>query len=201
MVSGCQSLRHSSMKVGFCVQRDNDMVISPVTQILQPMHSRMSSTRPSSILRGSHGSAIEGLAQPIKSSRPELSCRTMTSGEVKRPTPTTGLLVSDLIPLTRSCCAASGLKREVAEQSSHAPCARSHKSGSSPQWPIRSCTSLLEKPSSPTISSSDKRTVTAMLSPISSLASAINSRRRRARFSSDPPYSSVRWLVSGDRKC
>ena len=38
--------------------------------MLQPMHSRMSSSRPSSILRGRNGSAIEGRAAPMKSSTP-----------------------------------------------------------------------------------------------------------------------------------
>ena len=49
---------------GFCVQRSGVFVKSPVTQILQPMHSRMSSRRPSSIFFGRYGSAIEGLAAP-----------------------------------------------------------------------------------------------------------------------------------------
>ena len=46
---------------------------------------------------------------------PDLICRTIASGEVKRPTPTTGLEVSALMPRTRSSCAPSGLKREVPE--------------------------------------------------------------------------------------
>ena len=58
------------MKVGFCVQRLIDIVMSPVMQMLQPMHSRMSSTRPSSIFLGRNGSAIDGRAQPMKSSTP-----------------------------------------------------------------------------------------------------------------------------------
>ena len=98
MRSGCQPRRHSSPMVGFWVQRIGDMVISPLMQILQPMHSRMSSIRPSSIFRGRKGSAMEGRAAPIRSSRPLRIWRTMASGEVKRPTPTTGLLVSDLSP-------------------------------------------------------------------------------------------------------
>ena len=42
-----QPRRHSSPIVGFCVQRIGMKRVSPVTQILQPMHSRMSSVRPS----------------------------------------------------------------------------------------------------------------------------------------------------------
>ena len=53
--------------VGFCVQRIGDIVKSPETQMLHPMHSRMSSSRPSSILRGRNGSAIDGRAAPIRS--------------------------------------------------------------------------------------------------------------------------------------
>ena len=49
MISGCQPRRHSSPMVGFWVQRMGVMVKSPLTQMLQPMHSRMSSRRPSSI--------------------------------------------------------------------------------------------------------------------------------------------------------
>ena len=40
------------------------------TQMLQPMHSRISSTRPSEILVGRNGSAIEGRAAPMMSSTP-----------------------------------------------------------------------------------------------------------------------------------
>ena len=48
------------------------------------------------ILFGKKGSAIEGRAAPMKSTMPRLTCDTMVSGEVKRPTVTTGLLVIDL---------------------------------------------------------------------------------------------------------
>ena len=67
-------------------------------QMLQPTHSRMSSVRPSSIFLGKNGSAIEGRAAPIMSSRPWLTWRSMASGEVKRPTPTSGFVVSALKP-------------------------------------------------------------------------------------------------------
>ena len=46
-----------------------DCVQSPLTQILQPIHSRISSIRPSSIFFGKNGSAIEGRAAPIVRSR------------------------------------------------------------------------------------------------------------------------------------
>ncbi len=74
-----------------------------------------------------NGSAIEGRAQPMKSSTPWRIIRTMTSGLVKRPTPTTGLAVNSRMPLTSASCAASSLKREGPEQSSQVPCARSQQ--------------------------------------------------------------------------
>ena len=146
MRSGCQPLRHSSMKEEFCVQRLSDMVMSPVTQMLQPMHSRMSSMRPSSIFCGRNGSAIDGRAAPMKSRMPCFTCRTIMSGEVKRPTPTTGFGVSCLMPRIRSSCAPSGLKREVPEQASQVPWAKSQRSGSSACMATRSRSSALVKP-------------------------------------------------------
>ncbi len=43
---------------------------------------------------------MEGRAAPIRSSTPRLICETMASGEVKRPTPTTGLPVTCLTKAT-----------------------------------------------------------------------------------------------------
>ncbi len=192
MFSGCQPLRHSSMNDGFCVQREIDMVMSPVTQILQPIHSRMSSNRPSLILFGRNGSAIDGRAAPIKSSVPEVICLTMASGDVNRPTPTMGLSVSAFMPLTRSCCAASSLNRDVPEQSSQLPCARSHKSGRSRCISITSRNSVLVKLCSSMASCRDRRSVMPILSPTASLMSSTSSRMKRLRFSRLPPYSSVR---------
>ena len=60
--------------------------------MLQPMHSRMSSKRPSEILVGKNGSAIEGRAAPMMSSTPARIRATMSSGLVSRPLPTTGML-------------------------------------------------------------------------------------------------------------
>ena len=98
-ISGCQPRRYSSPAVGFWVQRTHTPSCQLAMHMLQPMHSRISSLRPSAILRGRNGSAIDGRAAPMKSRMPRRTCDTMVSGEVKRPTPTTGLLV---IPLTKS---------------------------------------------------------------------------------------------------
>ena len=50
-------------------------------------------------------------------------------------------------------------------------------------------------PSSPISSSTEKRTATAQASPTASFVSSTISRSSRTRFSSEPPYSSVRRLV------
>ena len=57
----------------------------------------------SKIFLGKKGSAIEGLAPPIKSNCPDLTSETIVSGEVNRPTPTTGLEVIDLTKLVNGC--------------------------------------------------------------------------------------------------
>ena len=80
--------------------------------MLQPIHSRISSNLPSSIFFGRKGSAIDGRAAPIKSTIPSLICANIVSGDVKRPTVTTGLDVSFLIPLTYGVNAASLVKRD-----------------------------------------------------------------------------------------
>ena len=82
--------------VGFCVQRIGMPRLSEATQMLQPMHSRISSMRPSRILLGRNGSAIEGRAAPIRSTIPLRTIDSIRSGEVSRPTPTTGLPVTCL---------------------------------------------------------------------------------------------------------
>ena len=61
--------------------------------MLQPMHSRMSSSLPVSIFFGRKGSAMEGRAAPMRSSTPRFTCDTIASGEVNLPTPTTGFEV------------------------------------------------------------------------------------------------------------
>ena len=68
--------------VGFCVQRIGTHSLSAATQMLQPMHSRISSSRPSSIFFGRKGSAIDGRAAPIRSITPRRIAETIASGEV-----------------------------------------------------------------------------------------------------------------------
>ena len=63
-----------------------------------------------------------------------------------------------------------------------------------------SSVSALSSPSAPRSSSTERRQGTAQVSPTASLVSVSSSLRRRVRFSSGPPYSSVRWLNSLERK-
>ncbi len=66
--SGCQPRRYSSPAVGFCVQIIGGPPISQrEMHTLQPMHTRISSMRPSSTFFGKKGSAIEGRAAPMMS--------------------------------------------------------------------------------------------------------------------------------------
>ncbi len=114
-ISGCQPRRHSSPAVGFWVQRTQTPSCQLEMQMLQPMHSRMSSSRPSEIFCGRNGSAIEGRAAPMKSSTPRLIWPTIVSGEVKRPTPTTGLSVTVLRKAITGSWLPSAVERDGAQ--------------------------------------------------------------------------------------
>ena len=192
--SGCQPRRHSSPMVGFCVQRIGDIVRSPDTQMLHPMHSRISSTSPDWILAGRNGSAIEGRAAPMKSIMPERIWLTITSGLVNLPTPTTGLVVSCFRPFRCSVCDPSTAKRDGEESLAQSPTMKSHMSGSSPSSATTSSMSSRVNPCESDISSTQSRTATAARPSHSSVVSSISSRNNLMRLRSDPPYSSDRWL-------
>ena len=164
--------------------------MSCATHILQPIHSRISSRRPSSIFRGKNGSAIEGRAAPIKSITPRLICDTIASAEVNRPTPTTGLLVRVLTNAVYCSWKPSiGSKRAVAESLSQPLTFTSQRSGSSASIPIISRPShSARNPSSPRSSSTASRMATAHWSPTASLTAVSISLVRRTRFSRLPPY-------------
>ena len=187
--------------LGFCVHRIGDMVKSPDTQMLQPMHSRIVASWPVRIFSGRNGSAIDGRAAPMRSRMPLLIWRTMVSGEVNRPTPTTGLLVSCFSPATYCSCSPSGPKREVFESASQVPSTKSHRSGSSPSSPRISSMCPRPRPASPSPSSTVIRQATAARPSATSRVSSRISRSSRIRLRALPPYSSVRWLKRGERKC
>ena len=66
------------------------------------------------------------------SSTPSRTIRTIVSGDVNRPTPTTGLVVNCFRPLTYCSWSASSANRDVFESKSQSPTMKSHRSGSSP---------------------------------------------------------------------
>ena len=132
--SGCQPRRYSSPEVAFCVQTiDGPPASNRDTQTLQPMHSRMSSTRPSAIFRGRNGSAIEGRAAPTMSNTPPSIARTIASGSVSRPQPTTGLAVTCFTALIHSNWRAGSKNRDGVASSPQScpPTYTSHRSTSS----------------------------------------------------------------------
>ena len=199
--SGCQPRRYSSPAVAFCVQT---MGGPPISQRemhwLQPMHSRMSSGCPSSIFLGRKGSEIDGRAAPMMSNWPDSMIRTIVSGLVIRPTPTTGLSVWSpaLIWPVNGFSWFSSKKRDGPAfwpHSAMSPTVRSHRST---RW---STYSTKRTPSSPTWIdagpnrwSTAKREAMAQSSPTASLTFSSVSLQNRARFSKLPPYSSVRLL-------
>ena len=186
--------------VGFWVQRMGAVMMFDARQTLQPMHSRMSSGRPSSIFSGRNGSAMEGRAAPMKSSTPRLTIETMVSGLVNRPTPTTGLLVTCLTKATPGSCQPSLRKRDPS-MSSWPPTFTSQRSGTSASISTVARPSSAVIASSPYCSSTQSRTATAHFSPAtSSRTSSSTSRSSRVRFSMPPPYSSMRRLMRGERK-
>ncbi len=168
------------------MQRIGDIVRSPETQMLQPMHSRMSSSRPAAIFAGRNGSAIDGRAAPIMSRMPLRTWRTMVSGEVKRPTPTTGFADSCFRPATSGSRCASAANRDVAESSSQVPSTKSHRSG---RWSSRVMISSASARVMPVSSASAtvSRHATAARPAHSSRVSARISPSSRARFATEPP--------------
>ena len=88
--------------------------------MLHPIHSRMSSRRPSEILFGRNGSAIDGRAAPMMSHCPEAMASTMMSGSVKRPLLTTGMSPTmPLTSLTKGRIQLVSRKRELPASSPH----------------------------------------------------------------------------------
>ena len=168
--------------------------------MLQPMHSRISSSRPSSIFLGRNGSAIDGRAAPIRSKMPPRTCRTISSGEVKRPTPTTGRSVNGFTKLLIASCAPCSLNRADAVSMVQSADFTSHRSGTSASMATTSCASDgSDAPGTPSSSSVLKRTATAQRPPTAFLTSSRISRSRRTRLPRSPPYSSARLFSHGNR--
>ena len=71
-------------------------------QTFEPVHSRISSVRPSWIFCGRNGSAIDGRAAPTRSHTPLRTIEAIRSGLVSRPTPTIGFAVASRMPPVHS---------------------------------------------------------------------------------------------------
>ena len=207
--SGCQPRRNSSPEVAFCVQTSGGPPISQrEMQTLQPMHSRMSSRRPSRIFAGRNGSAIDGRAAPMMSHWPLVMTSTIVSGLTKRPTLSTGLSVCCLTLSTNGRSWFSGCVRDGAASSPHSTALPTLMSHMSTRWSMCSmnCTPSPSwrmprspRPCGKSSVSTPKRIEIAQSSPIASRTSSSTSRVNRARFSNEPPYSSVRRLKNGRR--
>ena len=166
------------------------------TQTLQPMHSRISSTRPSSILFGRNGSAMEGRAAPIRSQAPLRTISAIRSGSVRRPTPTIGLVVASRTRAVVSSCQPSAKKREGPESFDHSDIEPTLTSQRSTRWSARrtnSSPSSMSTPSAPMPATATRQAM-AQSSPTAVRTASSVSSQKRARFSSEPPYSSVRRL-------
>ena len=74
---------------------------------------------------------MEGRAPPIKSRMPRRICETIVSGEVNRPTPTTGRLVNCLTKLIMGSWLPSGVNREGAQSVGLESILTSKRSGTS----------------------------------------------------------------------
>ena len=186
--SGCQFLRHSSPAVAFWVQRTGTPSCQLDMQMLQPMHSLISSSRPAFILLGRNGSAMPALAPPMRSRMPRLICDVMVSGEVKRPTPTTGLSVICLTKSIMLSCEPSGLKREALQSVGLESILTSQRSGASDNSETTSWASDSKWLLGFALNSSRLiRSATAQLSPTASRVASINSCTNRTRLATLPP--------------
>jgi hypothetical protein len=142
---------------------------------------------PSLILFGRNGSAIEGRAPPIKSSTPRLICETMTSGEVKRPTPTTGFFVTRLTKSMIGSWLPSGEKRDGAQSVGLESIFTSQRSGTSAsRRRLRAPPRRMLAGSAAQLLETDAQRDRA-LSPTASRVTSSSSRTRRTRLAIDPP--------------
>ena len=194
--SGCQPRRCSSPAVAFCVQPMWRRLSPFEMHMLQPMHSRMSPRRPSSIFLGIHGSAMLGRAAPIRSHTPDSMISAIRSGDVSRPTPTIGLVVASRTLPVHSSCQPSEKNRDGPESFDHSsiePMWTSHRSTRWSASRTNSSPSARSIPAPPTAEIATRQAI-AQSEPTASRTAASVSIHMRARFSSEPPYSSSRWL-------
>ena len=147
--SGCQPRRNSSPAVAFWVQPMLPPGSAFGMQILQPMHSRISSRRPSSTFSGRNGSAIDGRAAPITSQAPLATISAIRSGSVMRETPTIGFAVASRTRPVHSSCQPCLKKREAPESFDHSVADPIATSQRSTRWSASATNSSASSSSTP----------------------------------------------------
>ena len=165
------------------------------TQTLQPMHSRMSSGLPPRSCSAGRGRRLRDAAAPIRSSMPRADLRDHRVGRGEAPDPDhrlhgDALDEGDVFLLEALAGKARGhrIVRPVADVDvPEVGQLGEHLDDLLPSWSH-------DMPTSPRSSSTAKRMATAQDPPATSCVSRSSSRRSRARFSSEPPYSSDREL-------
>lgn len=153
----------------------------------------ISSNLPSLILAGKNGSAIDGRAAPIRSRTPRLILRHHRVGRGE-PADTDHGFRSDFLHERYEGLLVLGLPNldDAGRRWATATCSHPKGPADPPAFrqyrasPAGGCFPLAE------LSATERRKATAHLSPTASFVSSSSSFSRRARFSSDPPYSSVR---------
>ena len=170
------------------------------THALQAMQGRISDVLPSCTLRGKSGSAMSARPIAIRSASPSASTCSASEASSSLPTAITGTLTAFLI------VAASGTRKprgrnigpivwwSAYQFPAETLIAQTPASSSSRHTAAASSTSKPPSaPSAPLI-----RYMTGNALPQRSRIAATISSGKRARFSSAPPYSSVRRFESGE---
>ena len=139
---------------------------------------------------------MDGRAAPITSQTPLETISAIWSGSVRRETPTIGLAVASRTCFVHSSCQPCSKNREAPESFDHSVAEPTATSQRSTRWSARRTNSSPSSSSTPYgLSAATEIRVATVHSP--STASRVNSSsssQKRARFSSEPPYSSVRRL-------
>ena len=143
---------------------------------------------------GSGSPSRSGSGRPR--ARPSGSGSPSRSPRASRPTPTIGLAVAWRTLPVHSSCQPSAKKREAPESFDHSsiePMWTSHRSTRWSASRTNSSPSSSSMPAPPTAEIATRHAI-AQSDPTASRTAASVSIHIRARFSSEPPYSSSRWL-------
>ena len=199
---GAGSIRQVSSRPtsGLTAQRASLAFATRSTQALQEMQGRISASLPSCTLRGKSGSAMSARPIAIRSASPSVSTCSASEGSSSLPTAMTGMLTERLIVAASETRKPRG--RNIGpivwwsayQLPAETLIAQTPASSSSPHTAAASSTSNPPSaPSAPLI-----RYMTGYSAPQRSRTAATISSGKRARFSSGPPYSSVRRFERGE---